>query len=54
MNCINEAENKNKEIEYWRIEYEKACDEMRRIRSDNEMLKDTIVRLTMKLVGVTD
>jgi len=54
MNCISERESKNKEIEYWRMEYEKASDEMRKLRCDNEALKEAVVRMALKMVGVTN
>lgn len=35
-------------------ELERLSKELRHVKSDNEMLKDTIVRLAMKISGVTE
>lgn len=40
--------------EQFQKEIDKLNGELSHMKSDNEMLKDTIVRLSMKIVGVTN
>ena len=51
-----EAERKELlyQIEAMRKEIDRLNGELSHTKSDNEMLKDTIVRLAMKTVGVTN
>lgn len=51
-----EAERKDLllQVENMHKEIDRLNGELSHMRSDNEMLKDTIVRLSMKIVGVTN
>lgn len=42
------------QIEQMHKEIDMLNGELSHVKSDNEMLKDTIVRLSMKIVGVTN
>ena len=51
-----EAERKDLllQVEHMHKEIDRLNGELSHMRSDNEMLKDTIVRLAMKTVGVVN
>lgn len=51
-----EAERKDLllQVEHMHKEIDRLNGELSHMKSDNEMLKDTIIRLSMKIVGVTN
>lgn len=51
--CVREQTDEER-IDCLVSENSRLIDELQKLASENEMLKDTIVRLAMKIVGVTN